>query len=105
MNLQILMKVLAALAVVTDNNISGYVMGLQQAIKITLMGEPSAEQQMNQLVAQAVLTDWPTFNQVAGFTASVLTQGQPQNLPQALATFERIANETFPAVAPTTVMS
>lgn len=99
MNLQILMKILAALAAVTDNNVSGYAMGLQQALKITLMGEPGAEEELNQLIAQSVLTDWPTFNQVASFTASVLTQGQPQNLPQALQTFERIANETLPVAS------
>lgn len=99
MNLQILMKVLAALAAVTDNNVSGYAMGLQQALKITLMGEPGAEGELNQLIAQSVLTDWSTFNQVASFTASVLTQGQPQNLPQALQTFERIANETLPVAS------
>lgn len=99
MNLTIFMKVLAALAAVTDNNVSGYALGLSQALKITQMGDVNAQQELNQLIAQSVLTDWPTFNEVASFTANVLTQGQPQNLPQALATFERIANETLPVAS------
>ena len=94
MNLSIFLKVLTALSIVTDNNISGLSLGLKQSLEMTANADPSNTAQLNQIIAGAVCQDWTTFQEVVGFAMACLTKGQKANIPHALQQCERIALET-----------
>jgi hypothetical protein len=94
MNLSITLKMLSALSVVTDNNISGLALALKQSLEMTAQANPSDAAQLNQIIAGSVCQDFATFQEVASFAASCLTQGQRQNVPHAVQQFERIALES-----------
>lgn len=94
MNLPIELKILDALSVVTDNNVSGLALALKQALDMTATSNPANALQLNQIIAGSVCQNWTTFNELASFTAQCLTRGDKQNITHAVQQFERIALES-----------
>lgn len=97
MNISILLKILTALAVITDcpdgvNAVGTQSLALRQSLEM-LMRDPANTQQLNQIVAQTVCEDWGTFEEVACFVAACLTQGQAANVPKAAQQFVSLAGK------------
>ena len=66
---------------------------LKQKLEIVLSRDPEAAAQINRALAQSACNDWQSFESIAGFVAQCLTQGKSQMLPQALSTFQGIAQK------------
>lgn len=97
MNISIFLKILTALAVITDapdgsNPVGTQSLALRQSIEM-LMRDTANVQQMNQILAGAVCGDWATFEEVACFVAACLTQGKAANIPAAAQQFASIAGK------------
>jgi trehalose-6-phosphate synthase len=97
-NITILLKILSALACVTDqadgvNTVASQAIALKQSLELLMSQEPSNVQQLNNLIAGCVCNDWDTFEKVGCFVAACLTQGQAGNVPVATQHFQNMCGK------------
>jgi len=98
-NLQQAIQMVAALQNVSDQGVGPAARDLLHSLVELMKQDPTNPATLNLVISSAACFDWPTFNQIAAFVARVLTQGNPQLMPQAVQQFERICRETLPAAA------
>lgn len=96
MNLSIFLRVLTALASITDrepntgNSVTASALQLKQSLEL-IARDPAGAQQLNQIIAQVVCNDAATFEEVGKFVAVCLTWGKAAKIPDAIAQFSRMA--------------
>lgn len=94
MNLSIFLKVLSALANVTErdangNTVTGSALALKQSLEL-IAKDPNNAQHLNYLIASAVCNDRETFDATGEFVAACLSHGKRANAQQAMQVFQQM---------------